>query len=283
MNVHANMKFRVTSIQRGCVNDGPGVRTVVFLKGCVFRCPWCCNPETQSYEEEIFFDENKCLHVKGVSSDLCDGCKIKSGNRDVLKCPFKVAVPVSKDYTKDELLAEILKDKTLYETSNGGVTFSGGEPLLYAKQLLPLLIELKDKGIHVAIETTLAVDSSIIKAMMPYVDYWCVDLKLQLEMIAFSQTNSIVDNNMRILEHAESTIMYRLVITNSICQKKDMIVQKLTSLNVKDIELLICHNLAKTKYRKLNVKNHDFTINRDICVCFSEYLKNNGVNNLLLG
>lgn len=276
------MKLRVTSIQRGCVNDGPGVRTVVFLKGCVFRCPWCCNPETQSYEEEIFFDENKCLHVKGISSDLCDGCVIKSGNRDVFNCPFKAATPVSKDYTTDDLLAEILKDKSLYETSNGGVTFSGGEPLLQSKQLLPLLIDLKDKGIKVTIETTLAVKSDVVQTMMPYVDYWYVDLKMQSEMKVFSQANSNAKENIQMLQHFGAGIIFRLVVTDSVYKIREMIAQELSSLNIKEIELLKCHNLANTKYRKLHMENKDFTVSKTICICFSNYLKSNGVNNILL-
>lgn len=275
------MKLRVTSIQRGCVNDGPGVRTVVFLKGCIFKCPWCCNPETQSYEEELFFDKNKCLHVKGISSNLCDGCKMISGNRDVLKCPFKVAVPVSKDYTKDELLAEILRDKTLFETSNGGVTFSGGEPLLHAKQLLPLLIELKDKGIHVAIETTLAVCMTDIEIVIPYIDLWYVDLKLQPEMNNLYYYN-LVSSNIKKIFTNHSRILFRLVVTNSIADNTKNIITKLKTLNIKTIELLQCHYLAKGKYIKLNKNSSDFSVSLKQYSGFAEKMINEGIDVKLL-
>lgn len=275
------MKLRVTSIQRGCVNDGPGVRTVVFLKGCVFKCPWCCNPETQSYEEEIFFDRSKCLHAKGINSNLCNGCKVKSGNREILRCPFKAAVPVSKDYTKDELLAEILKDRSLYEVSNGGVTFSGGEPLLHAKQLLPLLIELKKEDVHVAIETTLAVCMNDIEIVMPYIDLWYVDLKLQAEMNNSYNYNLVFENKKKIQTNRK-VISFRMVVTDLMADNKVDVIMKLKGLNVKEIELLQCHCMAKDKYVKLYKKCSDFSISLKRYLEFAEYISNEGIDVKLL-
>lgn len=263
------------------MNDGPGVRTVVFLKGCVFKCPWCCNPETQSYEEEIFFDRSKCLHAKGINSNLCNGCKVKSGNREILRCPFKAAVPVSKDYTKDELLAEILKDRSLYEVSNGGVTFSGGEPLLHAKQLLPLLIELKKEDVHVAIETTLAVCMNDIEIVMPYIDLWYVDLKLQAEMNNSYNYNLVFENKKKIQTNRK-VISFRMVVTDLMADNKVDVIMKLKGLNVKEIELLQCHCMAKDKYVKLYKKCSDFSISLKRYLEFAEYISNEGIDVKLL-
>ena len=173
------MKIRVTSIQRGCVYDGPGVRTTVFLKGCTMSCPWCCNPETISSAEEYFIDDTKCLQLKGISSKLCEFCIRNSGTRSLSECPFGVAVPVSKDYTPEELFEILARDFSIMRNSGGGVTFSGGEPLLQIDVLEPLLLKLIDNGIHIVIETTLFIPLlNILKASM-YVNLFIVDLKLQ--------------------------------------------------------------------------------------------------------
>lgn len=136
----------ITNIQRFSLHDGPGIRTTVFLKGCSIRCPWCSNPENINHQIERY---------------------VKDGKEGFY----------GKEYSVDEVLKEVLKDKIFYE-NNGGVTFSGGEALLYAKELLPLMQQIKQNNISIAVETCLFVPSAYLEMVIPYVDYFYVDLKV---------------------------------------------------------------------------------------------------------
>lgn len=101
------------------------------------HCPWCCNPENISLEQEWFFDDSKCIKRKGIASELCASCKRNDGDRAITECPFSVAEPVCHDWLPFDLFLQIEKDKELFGKS-GGVTFSGGEPLIQADALLPV-------------------------------------------------------------------------------------------------------------------------------------------------
>lgn len=135
----------ITNIQRFSLHDGPGIRTTVFLKGCSIRCPWCSNPENINHQIESY---------------------VKDGKEGFY----------GKEYSVDQVLKEVLKDKIFYE-DNGGVTFSGGEALLYAKELLPLMQQIKQNNISIAVESSLFVPSSYLEMVIPFVDYFYVDLK----------------------------------------------------------------------------------------------------------
>lgn len=136
----------ITNIQRFSLHDGPGIRTTVFLKGCSIRCPWCSNPENINHQIERY---------------------VKDGKEGFY----------GKESSVDEVLKEVLKDKIFYE-DNGGVTFSGGEALLYAKELLPLMEQIKQNDISIAVESSLFVPSSYLEMVIPFVDYFYVDLKV---------------------------------------------------------------------------------------------------------
>lgn len=130
--------LNITSIQRGCLYDGPGVRTTVFLRGCILKCPWCCNPETIFLENDFFLDNSKCLKIKHINSSLCDNCERYGGAISVDNCPFGVSERISDIYPFEDLINELLKDKTLFDATGGGITFSGGEPLLQVADLTDL-------------------------------------------------------------------------------------------------------------------------------------------------
>lgn len=136
----------ITNIQRFSLHDGPGIRTTVFLKGCSIRCPWCSNPENINHQIERYVKDEK----EGF---------------------------YGKEYSVDQVLKEVLKDKIFYE-DNGGVTFSGGEALLYAKELLPLMEQIKQNNISIAVESSLFVPSSYLEMVIPFVEYFYVDLKV---------------------------------------------------------------------------------------------------------
>ena len=161
----------IFDIERNSYVDGPGIRTTVFLKGCPLSCVWCHNPESQSFEKQMMFYKSKCIgcgkcrevcpnHLQ--SCDFCGRCE--------LYCPADARKICGKEYTTDEVLKEIVKDKPFYENSGGGVTLSGGEPLAQYDFSLELLKKAKENGIHTTIETCGYAEKSKILEIAKYVE-----------------------------------------------------------------------------------------------------------------
>lgn len=276
--------LNITQIQRGCVSDGPGMRTTVFLKGCVFQCPWCCNPETISTELQYFFDVSRCGSLREKGSKLCSGCENNGGHRTTDACPFGIKQPVSQSYSDDDLYAELVKDKDLFVETHGGVTFSGGEPLLHSAPLKPVIEKLKDNHISVFVETTLFVPESILQKVISEIDGFIVDLKLQPEL-------RMLDNQhyLQLMEHNISTVMYngkelqfRFVFVNSVYDRKERIIKQLIEWNIQSIELIKCHYLAKNKYDKLSLPSKDFTPNENKFMSFVNHMTKKGIKTKIL-
>ena len=137
---------RIFNIQRFSIHDGPGIRTIVFFKGCVMRCAWCCNPESQEFEIQT----------------LIEGDKEKITGRDV---------------TVADIMPEILADMPYYRRSGGGVTLSGGEVLCQADFAAELLLECKRAGLHTAIESAGSLSYDKIEKLLPYLDLYLLDIK----------------------------------------------------------------------------------------------------------
>ncbi len=162
-------KGRIFNIQRFSIHDGPGIRTIVFFKGCYMRCAWCCNPESQRYEIET----------------LNEAGKIKTVGRDV---------------TVSEIMPEILADMPYYRRSGGGVTLSGGEVLAQADFAAELLSACRDAGLHTAIETTANAPWEDIEKLLPYLDLCLMDIK---HMDSAKHKEYTRAPNERILENAK--------------------------------------------------------------------------------
>ena len=273
------MKLRVTNIQRGCVYDGPGVRTTVFLKGCTMKCPWCCNPETISLDEDYFIDDSKCQLCKGFSSKLCTSCERNGGNQPIAQCPFGVCEPTSHDFSVDELFEILLKDFDLMRTSGGGVTFSGGEPLLQIDALESLLMLLKNEGINIAFETTLTTNHESVQKAVNYADVMIVDVKLQAQHPLYNNQSYIkrLLSHLNICRGNNLHVIYRIVFTDEMRAASLDIINQLGMLNIRAIELLNCHNLGKSKYEKLSIQNFDFSASIPMCTDFAELLQKNGI------
>ncbi len=181
----------VFNIMRYCVHDGPGIRTTVFLKGCPLRCSWCHNPEGQKSEVEFSFREDRCIRC-GTCYDACpNGAVEKQGDRYlplrencescgtcVPTCYAEAREQVGRPMTVNEVMAEVLKDKPFYEQTGGGVTISGGEPLLHPAFLRGLLQACNDRDIHTAIETTGFCTEETLQSVLPLVDLFLFDLKI---------------------------------------------------------------------------------------------------------
>ena len=269
------MQFiEVANIQRASIHDGSGLRTTIFLKGCHLNCPWCCNPETKS--ENLFFtDWSKCLHKKDIYSKLCVNCSLKGGTRPLEMCPFNVCFPTFKKYTCVDLFNILKKDFSIFNI-NGGVTFSGGEPLLQTEVLLPLLKSLKKNNIHVAVESTLYVRRDYIDKIEHFIDEWIIDLKLQPQMFLLQGNYlNIIKNNLLKIKNKKLTI--RLVIIKGLEKYIEQIVHFLKDININHIEILKCHNLAENKYRKLNEENWNFSPSDDEFNSISKKIKDLGI------
>lgn len=266
----------ITSIQRGCVYDGRGVRTTVFLKGCPLHCPWCCNPETLSDKNKLFIDVNKCLLTNGKVSALCVGCERNGGKISVLNCPFGVGQRTTKTYTAEMLCKLLVNDVKLFTQSNGGVTFSGGEPLLWVRRLLPLLQMLKQRDIDIAFETTLMVPTEQIETILPYSDEFMVDFKLQPQMNLYDQTYFAAMKNHYALLYGKR-VVNRLVFVDEMLEHKNQILFALQELGITEIELLPCHNLGAKKYEKLALPHKDYSADKNKLRMFADYMKHNSI------
>lgn len=216
----------ITNIQRFSLHDGPGIRTTVFLKGCSIRCPWCSNPENINHQIESY---------------------VKDGKEGFY----------GKEYSVDEVLKEVLKDKIFYE-DNGGVTFSGGEALLYAKELLPLMQQIKQNNISIAVETCLFVPSAYLEMVIPYVDYFYVDLKvMDKERCSFLLKGNLelFKSNLAILAKSKK-FNVRIPVIYGYTDDEDNIkciinVIREYRSSIKKVGLIKGHNLGDNKYISL--------------------------------
>lgn len=201
----------VFDIQRFSIHDGPGIRTIVFLKGCPLRCRWCCNPESQKLEPSLMYLDGNCVHC-GRCVEVCkvgalsranpgfidrDRCVVCGKCAEV--CPTGALSLRGRSMTVWQVVQELAKDATSYRRSGGGVTLSGGEPLVQSDFALEILRACKENGWSTAMETTGCVSKEIVETVMPFVDHALVDIKAIDP--AVHRANTGVDNR-QILENA---------------------------------------------------------------------------------
>ncbi|MEM2135063.1 MAG: glycyl-radical enzyme activating protein [Candidatus Jordarchaeaceae archaeon] len=264
----------IFNIERFSTEDGPGIRTVVFMKGCPLKCVWCHNPEGQSFQQEIFVFDRRCIDC-GDCVQICPEKAIivedKTPKIDRDKCNncgkcAEVCIPkaievVGKKMTPDEVLKEVKKDKVFYETSNGGVTLTGGEPISQIEFLEEFLKKCKEAGIHTAIETSGCTKWETYERILPYTDLVMYDLK---EMDAEKSLEYVGIKPDLILENAEKMsrvkpMWIRVPVIPGYTANEDnirkiaeFIAEKLPS--VERIDLLPHHRLGEPKYKNLGRK-----------------------------
>ena len=220
---------KLFNIQRTCVYDGPGIRTTIFFQGCNLRCLWCQNPEGQSFSNDI------------ISQN---------------------------DYTIDEIIEIISRDQEYYKATDGGVTLSGGEPLLQKpKALIPLLKMLNEEDIKVTAETSLFVPWENVEKFASYIDLFLVDLKIvgddKLHKRLTKQSSTIIHENIRKLIDLEANIRFRMVMVPGLNDAEEHIkaaADFLKSVGYDSIELLKYHNLYEEKGDKLGVNTPELDI-----------------------
>ena len=179
----------ILNIQRFCTDDGPGIRTTVFLKGCPLRCLWCHNPESQAKRCEIMYDAKKCISCGRCAVVCPKKCHLLDANHTFVRnmcigcgacaevCPTGALELYGKSITVDEVYNEVKRDKVFYETSGGGVTLSGGEPLFQPEFTAELLKICQDNGIHTAIETSGFSNKDVLLSVIKYCDLILFDIK----------------------------------------------------------------------------------------------------------
>ncbi len=214
---------RIFDIQRYSIHDGPGIRTIVFLKGCYLRCRWCCNPESQEYKIQT-------MTVAGEGQDI----------------------------TVEEVMAEIDKDEAYYRRSNGGITLSGGECLFQPDFSAALLKAAKEKGYHTAIESTGCAPYQEIQKLLPYLDLYLMDIKHmdsdKHKQFTGQPNERILENARQIAIDAKELIIRVPVIPTFNNTKEEIraISEFAASLpNVKQLHLLPYHRLGQDKYTGL--------------------------------
>jgi pyruvate formate lyase activating enzyme len=187
MDPKQRLRALVTNVQGFSTEDGPGIRTTVFFKGCPLRCPWCHNPEGLHPRPELIFYQRRCIGCKeckkvcphgapipgGPKAELCEGCF-----KCVQACPAAARETMGKWYGVDELTALVLRDRVYYETSGGGVTASGGEAMLWPEFIAEFFRRLKQEGIPTALDTSGVVGGDKLRAVLAHTDLALVDLKI---------------------------------------------------------------------------------------------------------
>jgi pyruvate formate lyase activating enzyme len=235
---------RIFNIQRYSLNDGQGIRTVVFFKGCPHTCPWCANPESLSPRIETVRRESKCLH--------CAPCL-----RDADECPSGAFERIGRDITLDELEREVLKDDIFFRTSGGGVTLSGGEVLMQAPFATRFLQRLRRLGIQCAIETAGDAPASRLLPLAKACDEVLFDLKIMDVVQAREVVNMNLPRvleNLRLLVSEGIHVIPRLPLIPGFTLSTENLQRALTLLTssgIKQVHLLPFHQYGEPKYRLL--------------------------------
>lgn len=253
----------IFNIQRYSVHDGPGIRTTLFFKGCPLNCLWCHNPESKKFQKELMFYKDKCINC-GYCLEACKIGAIENSEECVLcekcteACPTNSRVVVGKEMSIAEILVEVEKDRVFYDTSKGGVTLSGGEPLAQGEFLVELVKVLKNKGLHITIDTSGHAPYEFIEKILPFVDMFLYDLKLvndEKHRLYTGVSNKIILENLRKLIKTGKEIYIRIPIIPSVNDGDEDVkdfIEILKELGITNkINLLPYHNISMEKYNRL--------------------------------
>jgi len=260
----------IFNIQRYSIHDGPGIRTTVFLKGCPLNCWWCQNPESQLSGQEMIFWGDRCINC-GACSTVCPSgaIQIKNGipltekekcllcGKCTEKCPALAREMMGEKLTIEEVIKEIEKDLVFYEESDGGATFSGGEPLRQPEFLEGLLNGCQEKKIHTAVDTSGYISWEILDKISLKVDLFLYDLKIMDSKKHQKYTgvsNEIILENLKKLSSVHHNILVRFPVIPGINDDYQNIKETgefLSSLKISQVNLLPYHYIGVDKYRRL--------------------------------
>lgn len=269
----------ISDISRASLHDGPGVRTVVYFKGCSLSCKWCHNPETISVKKHISLNSVKCICCGECIKSFPECHAIENGKMKILHnnctacgkciavCPANALSVIGDHKSVNEIMETVLKDKHYYTESGGGVTLSGGECLLQADFCAELLKSCQAEGINTCIETALFVPFENLEKVLPYCDGFFADFKIAENKKHKKYTGQenffILDNLKKLTEKAPKRVTVRIPLIPTVndsdaditafAEKLMPFVEKLNA-----VEILRYNNLAKSKYEQIEKEFTDF-------------------------
>ena len=307
------MNGNIFDIQRFCVHDGPGIRTTVFFKGCPLRCVWCHNPESQKSAVNIAYYGNKCI-LCGECADVCqNGChaftvsdttsvpahvfdrkNCASCGACAEKCSVKAIEKLGKSVSADEVISEVIRDALFYKNSGGGLTVSGGEPLMQADFLAEILTRAKEKGIHTCIETCGFASTETVKKIAPLTDLFLFDIKEtdseKHKLFTGVPLEPIIENLRLIESLGVSTVLRCPIIPEK--NLRDGHLRGIAELcaplkNVTEINVMAYHTLGSAKYDALSMPDEmkgiapmSDEIKKECIKKIAEHLSTLGVENI---
>ena len=262
----------IFNIQRHSIHDGPGIRTIVFFKGCPLACLWCSNPESQGFEPELFLDPEKCIAC-GACAEVCpEGAVTKSGEGELLLyrrelctacgrcaevCYAGARCVEGRTVSAREVLAEVLRDAAFFSRSGGGITLSGGEPLAQPRFAAELLRLSREEGLHTAVETAGHVPWENFETVLELVDLFLYDLKHhdpEKHSSGVGAGNGLIISNLQKLRSLAAQVVIRVpVIPGYNDRPEDLLALSDIALRfgIKELHLLPVHRYGSGKYRLL--------------------------------
>lgn len=278
--INYNQTGTIFNMQRFSIHDGPGVRTIVFFKGCPLKCDWCSNPESQDPYIQIMFNEKNCIGCKKcekrcpvgaidmlrdgrIDRELCIDCGICVEN-----CYPGGLVKTGEQTTVEKVITELKKETVQYRRSGGGVTLSGGEALMQPDFSAELLKACRAMGWHTAIETTAYASEDVIDKVIPFVDLVLLDIKSlddeKHKKYVHVSNEGIIKNAKKISTLGIEIVIRVPVIPEFNCDEKSIydIAKFAKNLNgVQRLDLLPYHKLGSNKYENLG---RDYTMGQEI-------------------
>lgn len=278
--INYKQKGKIFNMQRFSIHDGPGIRTIVFFKGCPLKCDWCSNPESQDPLVQIMFNEKNCIECEKCEKNCPVGAidMLRPGRIDREKCTScglcaencypGGLVKSGEETTVEKVMTELKKETIQFRRSGGGVTLSGGELLMQPEFAIELLKACKSMGWHTAIETTGYASEETIDKLIPLVDLVLLDIKHlddEKHKKYVHVSNEIIVRNAKKIATLGTELIIRVpVIPQFNCDENSIsdIAKFAKSLNgVKHIDLLPYHKLGANKYENLGL---DYTMGQEI-------------------
>lgn len=262
----------ITNIQRFSVHDGPGIRTTIFFKGCNLRCFWCHNPEDMRPQPELQVFPERCIDCQACAEACPYGAHLWTEEQHVFQrdlcqvcgtcvdtCYAGGLVLVGQEMHVDEVMTEVVQDAAFYESSGGGVTLSGGEPLLQVEFAQAILRRCREAGIHTAIETAANAAWSRLETLLPDLDLVMMDIKLmdsERHQAATGVPNEKILANARQLGQVKPLIVRTPIVPGFNDTPEDIVaiaefVSRLPTLEY--YELLPFHPMGRSKYESLGM------------------------------
>lgn len=263
----------VANIQKGCIHDGPGLRTNVFLMGCPLRCKWCQNPENLSYRPVLLYSSEECRHC-GQCVDVCpNGCitinqstgKVEFDRKNCTDCGACAEACLTgarkmcgQHMTVDDLFKEVMKDEIFYRNSGGGVTLSGGEPTCHIQFLKGIFTKLKEAEISTALETSGFCSTKGILELAPVVDTFLFDFKADTDTVHRKWTgvsNKIIKKNLEALIDVGARIVIRIPLIPTVNDGPEFthMMDYLSTIDFGgEVNVLPFHQFGMTKYELVN-------------------------------